>query len=270
VHADRPPEESTVSRLSTERHGATVLLRLDAPARRNALDLATMRELAGQLRAADTDPEVRAIVLTGADPAFCAGLDLEAVAAGELVLEEVEAIDADPWMVLQGLGTPTIAAVNGPAVTGGLELVLCCDLAIASDRARFADTHARVGIHPSGGLTVLLPRYVGLRDALGMSLTGRFVDAEEARTIGLVNAVVAHDQLLPAAMQTAAAIAETDPQILQALLATYRELSGVPLEAALAQERVRGRSLTVDTAAVEARRAGIIERGRRLTSDDAD
>jgi enoyl-CoA hydratase len=259
-----------VSRLSTERHAATVVLRLDAPDRRNALDLATMRDLAGQLRAADADPEVRAIVLTGADPAFCAGLDLESVAAGELVLEEVEALDADPWKVLQELGTPTIAAVNGAAVTGGLELVLCCDLAIASDRARFADTHARVGIHPSGGMTVLLPRYVGLRDALGMSLTGRFVAAEEATAMGLVNAIVPHDALLPAAMQTAAAIAESDPRILQALLATYRELSGVALPEALAEERVRGRALTVDTAAVDARRAGIIERGRRLTSDGPD
>ena len=259
-----------MSRLSTERHDATVLLRLDAPARRNALDLATMRDLASQLRTADADPQVRAIVLTGADPAFCAGLDLEAVASGELVLEEVEALDADPWRVLQELRTPTIAAVNGPAVTGGLELVLCCDLAIASEPARFADTHARVGIHPSGGLTVLLPRYVGLREALGMSLTGRFVGAEEARTIGLVNAVVPHDLLLPAALQAAAAIAETDPRIVVALLHTYRELSGVPLPDALAAERVRGRSLTVDTDAVEARRAGVIERGRRLTGDEGD
>jgi enoyl-CoA hydratase/carnithine racemase len=105
-----------------------------------------------------------------------------------------------------------------------------------------------------------------------MSLTGRFVGAEEARTIGLVNAVVPHDTLLPAALQTAAAIAETDPRILQALLGTYRELSGVPLPDALARERVRGRSLAVDTAAVEARRAGIIERGRRLTDggDEGD
>jgi enoyl-CoA hydratase len=208
-----------VSRLSTERHDATVVLRLDAPARRNALDLATMRDLAGQLRAADADPEVRAIVLTGADPAFCAGLDLEAVAAGELVLEEVEALDADPWKVLQELGTPTIAAVNGPAVTGGLELVLCCDLAIASDQARFADTHARVGIHPSGGLTVLLPalRRPARRPRhepdrpLRRRRGGPHDRARQRRR--------PHDALLPAAMQTAAAIAETDPRILQALLA---------------------------------------------------
>jgi enoyl-CoA hydratase len=252
-----------VSRLTTEQHDEVLLLRLDAPDRRNALDLDTMRALVTALRAAEEDG-TRAIVLTGADPAFCAGLDLEAVGSGELVLEEVEGIDADPWKVLQELSVPTIAAVNGAAVTGGLELVLCCDLAIASERARFADTHARVGIHPSGGLSVLLPRYVGLRDALGMSLTGRFVDAAEARAIGLVNAVVEHDELLRTALALAQGITELDPVIARELLATYRELSGVPLTDALERERVKGRGLTVDAAAVESRRQAVIERGKRL------
>ncbi|MFA9431682.1 enoyl-CoA hydratase [Egicoccus sp. AB-alg2] len=253
-----------MSRLTTvpPRDGVAVLT-LDAPDRRNALDLATMQDLVAQLRAADEDDEVRAIVLTGADPAFCAGLDLEAVGSGDLVLEEVEDRDADPWKTLQELRTPTIAAVNGAAVTGGLELVLCCDLAVASDRARFADTHARVGIHPSGGLSVLLPRYVGLRDAMGMSLTGRFVAADEARAMGLVNAVVDHEELLRTALSIGTAIGETDPRITAALLHTYRELSGVPLADALERERIRGRSLVVDADAVAERRAAVIERGRR-------
>jgi enoyl-CoA hydratase len=252
-----------VSRLTSERRGDVLLLTLDAPDRRNALDLATMQALVVALREAD-EGDTRAIVLTGSDPAFCAGLDLEAVGSGELVLEEVEGIDADPWKVLQELTTPTIAAVNGAAVTGGLELVLCCDLAIASDRARFADTHARVGIHPSGGLSVLLPRYVGLRDALGMSLTGRFVGAEEARAMGLVNAVVEHDELLRNALATAEAITECDPVITRELLGTYHELSGVPLREAFQRERDKGRALVVDAEAVEARRAGVIERGKKL------
>jgi enoyl-CoA hydratase len=243
------------------RNGVQVLM-LDAADRRNALDLTTMQDLVAQLEATDADESVRAIVLTGADPAFCAGLDLEAVGSGELVLEEVEAQAADPWKTLQELGTPTIAAVNGAAVTGGLELVLCCDLAIASDRARFADTHARVGIHPSGGLSVLLPRFVGLRDAIGMSLTGRFVAADEARAMGLVNAVVEHDELLRTAIAIGESIAETDPVVTAALLQTYRELSGVALADALERERERGRGLAVDADAVAARRAAVIERGR--------
>jgi enoyl-CoA hydratase len=254
-------------RLAVDHSGTYVTLRLDAPQRRNALDLETMVALVAALRAADDDPAVRAVVLTGSDPAFCAGLDLAEIAGGRLDLAEVARLDADPWRALQQLTTPTIAAVNGPAVTGGLELVLCCDLAIASDQARFADTHARVGIHPSGGLTVLLPRYIGLRQAFGMSLTGRFVDAHEAAAMGLVNTVVRHDQLEGATEEIVAAIVGTDPVVLSELLTTYRLLSGVPLEEALHTERERGRGRVVDPAAVEARRQAVIERGRQLKGD---
>jgi len=254
-------------RLVVDRSGDHVTLRLEAPQRRNALDLETMAALVAALRAADDDAAVRAIVLTGTDPAFCAGLDLAEIASGRLDLTEVARLDADPWRVLQELATPTIAAVNGPAVTGGLELVLCCDLAIASEQARFADTHARVGIHPSGGLSVLLPRYVGLRQALGMSLTGRFVDADEAAAMGLVNAAVPHERLEEATEQVVAAIVGTDPIVLGELLATYRLLSGVPLQEALHTERERGRGLVVDPGAVEARRQAVIERGRQLKGE---
>jgi len=254
-------------RLVIDRSEHHVTLRLDAPQRRNALDLETMAALVAALRAADDDPAVRAVVLTGTDPAFCAGLDLAEIAGGRLDLAEVTRLDADPWRTLQELTTPTIAVVNGAAVTGGLELVLCCDLAIASERARFADTHARVGIHPSGGMSVLLPRYVGLRQALGMSLTGRFVDAGEAVAMGLVNTVVPHEQVSDATEQVMAALISSDPVIVSELLATYRLLSGVPLEEALHAERERGRDLLVDPAAVEARRQAVIERGRELQGD---
>lgn len=254
-------------RLTVERRQDHVTLRLDAPERRNALDLDTMAALSAELRAADADPAVRVIVLTGTDPAFCAGLDLAEVAGGRLDLTEVARLDADPWLVLHGLTTPSVAAVNGPAVTGGLELVLACDLSLASQQARFADTHARVGIHPSGGLSVLLPRYVGLRQALGMSLTGRFVDADEAAAMGLVNAVVPHDQLAAATDQVVEAITGTDPLVVGALLTTYRLLSGVPLEEALGLERDRGRGLVVDPGTVEARRQAVIDRGRRLKGE---
>lgn len=240
------------------------LLTLHRPERRNALDLATMEALVAAFRELDADDDVRAIVLTGADPVFCAGLDLAEVGAGIIDLEAIGARGDDPWVVLQQVTTPTIAAVNGAAVTGGLELVLCCDLAVASERARFADTHGRVGIHPSGGLTVLLPRYVGRRAALGMSLTGRFVEAEEARTLGLVNAVVPHDQVVAAAVETAVAVTEADQRILGAITATYRALDGVPLEEALRTERDRAFEVRVDADAVEARRAGIVARGSGL------
>lgn len=253
-----------MSRLTTERHGQTTVLRLDAPDRRNALDLPTMQALVEELRVADDDDATRAIVLTGADPAFCAGLDLGAISAGELELELVEELDADPWKALQDLSTPTIAAVNGPAVTGGMELVLCCDLAVASERAALADTHARVGIVPSGGMTVLLPRYIGRRRALELSLTGRFVTAGEAHAMGLVNAVVPHDDLLATALDTAEAISSTDPAALTRIMANYRALDGMPLATALTEERALGRAAAVDAEVVAARRREVIERGRRL------
>jgi enoyl-CoA hydratase len=251
--------------ITTETHDAVLLVRIDAPERRNALDLERLTSLAHTLRDADVDPAVKAVVLTGADPAFSAGLDLKAVGSGELDLAAVQADgDGDPWRVLQEMTTPTVAAVNGPAVTGGLELVLCCDLAIASEQAALADTHARVGIHPSGGLTVLLPRYVGVRDALGMSLTGRFVGAEEARTMGLVNAVVPHGQLIEEALGWARAATEADPVVLARILETYRELESLPRSAAHAREREIGTAMAVDATAVEQRRAAVIERGRGL------
>jgi enoyl-CoA hydratase len=243
------------------------VLTLHRPDRRNALDLATIEALVAALRELDADEDVRAIVLTGSDPVFCAGLDLAEVGSGVIDLAAIGERGDDPWVVLQQLSTPTIAAVNGAAVTGGLELVLDCDLAIASDQARFADTHGRVGIHPSGGLTVLLPRFVGRRNALGMSLTGRFVGAEEAATMGLVNAVVPHEALLGAAVETASAIAEADERVLAAILATYRAVDGLQLDEALATERERAFHVQVDAAAVEERRAAIISRGSGLTKD---
>ncbi len=240
---------------------------LDRPERRNALDLATIEVLVATLRELDADEDVRAIVLTGADPAFSAGLDLGEVGSGVIDLAAIGERGDDPWVVLQQVTTPTVAAVNGAAVTGGLELVLCCDLAIASDQARFADTHGRVGIHPSGGLTVLLPRYVGRRNALGMSLTGRFVAADEAHAMGLVNAVVPHEQLVDTAVANAVAIAEADARVLGAIVATYAAVDGLQLDEALATERERAFDVRVDAAAVEERRAGIIARGRDLSGD---
>lgn len=240
------------------------LVTLHRPDRRNALDLATIERLVATLRELDADGEVRAIVLTGSDPGFCAGLDLAEVGSGAIDLAAIGDRGDDPWVALQQVTTPTIAAVNGPAVTGGLELVLGCDLAIASERARFADTHARVGIHPSGGLTVLLPRAVGRTNALSMSLTGRFVDADEARAMGLVGAVVPHGQLLDAAVDAGVAIAEADQDVLPVIAATYRAVDGLPLAEALATERERAFAVRVDAAAVDARREQVIARGRGL------
>ena len=132
----------------------------------------------------------RCIVVTGADPAFCAGLDLRNLGTDQLSdLPQFNEVAADS-------AVPTIAAVNGPAVTGGFELALACDFIVASERAAFADTHLRVGVYP-GPVLVDLPRRVGMAWAREISMTGNFVDAATALRIGIANHVVAHDDLLP-------------------------------------------------------------------------
>jgi enoyl-CoA hydratase len=223
------------------------------------------------VRECDERDDVRAIILTGADPAFCAGLDLKELGAGRLNAEVApsEAVEGRPgrWRgPFPPTRVPVIGAINGVAVTGGLELALACDLLIASEHARFADTHARVGIMPGWGLSVLLPQAVGLRRAKQMSVTGNYVDAPTALAWGLVNDVVAHDELLPTCRQLAADIASNDPDAVARLLQTYREGSELTVGEAWALEGEVARSWrpggAVDPAEVERRRRQVMERGR--------
>ena len=143
--------------------------------------------------AADANDDVDVIVLTGSDPAFCAGLDLRELGSSGDNLAGGPSSDklwGTPW---PDISKPIIGAVNGAAVTGGFEIALNCDFLVASENAKFGDTHARVGLMPGWGLSVLLPQAIGVRRAREMSLTGNFMDAHEALAFGLVNRVVAHD-----------------------------------------------------------------------------
>ena len=140
---------------------ASPTVTLDRPDKRNALDGDLLRAIPEALKALDADDDVAVVILTGSDPAFCAGLDLGALAAGGLGFRP-ELGQRGPFPIMS---TPIIGAINGPAVTGGFELALDCDLLIASERARFADTHARVGVMPDWGLSVLLPQAIGVRRA---------------------------------------------------------------------------------------------------------
>jgi len=207
---------------------------LNRPEARNALSRELLRALYGAVRECEQRDDVRVVILTGADPAFCAGLDMKELASSDALLRPAvpdrQAASGEPAgesasSPLRGpfpsRCKPLIGAVNGAAVTGGLELALACDFLIASERARFADTHARVGVQPNWGLSVLLPEAIGLRRAREMSATGNFVDAQTALEWGLVNHVVAHDELLGSAQATAADIAGNDPAGVERLLATY-------------------------------------------------
>ncbi len=258
--------------LTVERHGAVEVVILDRPQARNALTGAMIARLAEVMTSADGDPEVRVVVLTGRDPAFCAGLDLTDLA--RTYNEVADAPGGEPSastgapLIQRGLmpavSTPIIGAVNGPAVTGGLELALGCDFLVASDRASFADTHARVGVMPAGGMTLRLPQLIGIDRARRMSLTGNFVDADTACAWGLVTEVVPHDELLTRSLALANSIAECNPAAVTELRAMYESLAhrGDPDsyrdEARWSRRWMKER---FDPAALQATRASIIERG---------
>ncbi|HVT76137.1 MAG TPA: enoyl-CoA hydratase [Acidimicrobiales bacterium] len=255
--------------LLAEVRDRTALLTLNRPAARNALSSELLRALPEAIVAADANDDVDVIVLTGADPAFCAGLDLRELGSSGSNLAGGATREQEwttPW---PAVSKPVIGAVNGPAVTGGFEIALNCDFLIASERAKFGDTHARVGLLPGWGLSVLLPEAVGIRRAREMSLTGNFMDAHEALQFGLVNRVVAHDDLLPVTLSIAADIAGNDQRSVRALLAEYAQITGsiyddgLRIEARNAAEW-NSRRGGFDPAEVEKRRAAIIERGRKM------
>jgi enoyl-CoA hydratase len=229
------------------------------PEVRNALNTELRSAVPRVLRELDADPDVRVMILTGADPAFCAGLDLNELGTSGLA--------ADPDATRLPFGSlikPLVGAVNGVAVTGGFELALGCDFLIASDRARFADTHARVGVMPGWGLTVLLPQAIGIRRARQMSFTGDYVDAATALAWGLVNEVVPHESLLDRAREVAADMAGVPPAGLAAIKAAYRAASAPIDEPALAAEARYSRDWarsSFDPATLAANREAIRARG---------
>ena len=213
-------------------HAGVATITLDRPEARNALNTAMVTEIDAALTAAEQDPDVAAIVLTGADPAFCAGLDIrEFNATGRPPAGANELIHRAPVVA-----KPTIGAVNGPVMTGGLELALGLDILIASERAAFADTHAKVGILPGGGMTARLPRAVGQRLALEMSFAGRVLGAAEALQHGLVTHLVPHDQLLAKAQEIGEAIASRNAAVVRELKRLYRVSLDATLSEGLAHE----------------------------------
>jgi enoyl-CoA hydratase len=243
---------------------------LHRPDARNALSRELLDALPAAFVECDTRDDVDVVVLTGTDPAFCAGLDLRGLGSGDVTTGGALDIDDITREPLPAMTKPVIAAVNGAAVTGGLELALACDFIVASERARFADTHARVGVQPGWGLTVRLPQAVGQRRAREMSLTGNFVDAPTALAWGLVNHVVAHDELLPFTWALAADIASSDRVAIPFLLATYQEQTAAVSSGARSLETRRSREWAKNGGGsaeeVARRRAAVVDRGRTQTT----
>jgi len=204
-----------------ERDEGVATVTLNRPQVKNAMSHALIKELekAFDKLAGDSGVEVMIINVAG-DDAFSAGLDLkempqaEGLDAGAFMEEMIRTI-RDPINALRRFDRPVIGAINGVAITGGLELALNCDILLASENARFADTHTKVGVPPGWGMSQLLPRAVGIRKAKEMSFTGRFVSAQEAHQWGLVNQVFPLPELMTAARQMAAEIRTRIPQMVK-------------------------------------------------------
>lgn len=240
---------------------------LNRPEAMNALNRALRQRLAEVMRAVDADPDVRAVILTGAgERAFTAGLDLKELGSEAGALGSANATDPadNPVKAIELCRKPVIGAVNGVAITGGFEVALACDVLIASTNARFADTHARVGIVPGWGLSQKLSRMIGISRAKELAFTGNFLDAQTALAWGLVNHVTAPGELLPLARRLADDMAGIDPSF----LAAYKRLiddgyaasfaEGLALEA----ERSSAANRAVSPEQVEARRTAVQQRGR--------
>lgn len=245
------------------------MVTLHRPESRNALNNALRSALVEAMRRMEDDDDVDVVVLTGSDPAFCAGLDLKELGSGDRVEFSLsgDVGSRGPW---PNITKPVIGAINGVAVTGGFELALNCDFLIASELARFADTHSRVGVMPGWGLTVLLPQAVGVRKAREMSLTGNYLSASEALIFGLVNHVVPHDELIPFTRQIAADIIGNDQPGVRQMLKTYAGTSGATVDEAWKIEAQMARewlSRAIDPAEIERRREAIMSRGRQQISE---
>jgi enoyl-CoA hydratase len=239
-------------------HGPVCVLTLNRPEARNALNRNLIRALYAALKAADADDSVLAVVITGADPAFCAGIDLkEAARDGLKYFDEFKTQSC--ITAVAEMRTPIIGAVNGAVFTGGLELALGCDFLVASERAVFADTHARVGILPGGGMTARLPQVVGGAMARRLSMTGEVIDAARAERIGLVTEVVPHERVVHRAVELAAQIAQVPGPTMLGLKDIYVRGSSTVVDPALAAEDDIAGSQEHDLAGLEQRRLDVIK-----------
>jgi enoyl-CoA hydratase len=237
-----------VDEVRSERVGTTTVVTIDRQARRNAIDGPTADALVAALDAFEADDGARVMVLTGAGEAFCAGADLTAI---ETLSPRLLAGEGPLGFTRRVPAKPVIAAVDGWAVAGGLELAVWCDLRIASPRARFGCLERRFGVPLVDGGTWRLPRIVGLGRALDLILTGRLVSAEEAVAIGLATEVA--DDPMARALQLAEQIAGFPQPTMLSDRASVYDGYGLAREEALAVEAQYGQAVLADAVAGAAR-----------------
>ncbi len=250
--------------LQIDQSESILTITLNRPSKMNALNLAMREQLQKAIESAEQNDDVGVVILTGAGRAFCAGLDLKEL-SGEVASEASIEGSVTAGSLTDTIGAmkkPLIGAINGAAVTGGFELALACDLLIASTEARFADTHARIGIMPGWGLSQRLSRVIGIYRAKELSLTGNYLSGEQAERWGLVSRVVAPAELLSTCRGLAKDMLSCDKTTLLSMKRVINEgyardfATGLTIEQAHCREhakRVRPEELAQRREAVQAR-----------------
>ena len=219
--------------------GAKATITLNRPEVLNALDWTTLSELEAALKGIEEDSQIRVVIIAAAGRAFCTGADLSYLKTtrnNPLEMSDFLHLACRVHNLIESLSKPVIAAVNGLALAGGLEMTLACDIVIASETARLGDQHANYGIIPGGGGTQRLPRIIGIRRAKELLLTGKWITATEAERIGLINQVVPPDKLSEAANELADKLASLSPVASRAMKELVNQGIQIDLNAALELE----------------------------------
>ncbi len=253
--------------LLVERQAPIAIVTLNRPDQMNALSAELRLQLGSTFRELEADPEIRAIVLTGAGRAFCAGMDLKEIGAGGDGVTGFDLSVAGQTEMrggIAGFSGPIIAAVNGAAATAGFELALACDLIFVARGAKFLDTHARIGMVPGWGLSQRLPRLIGLARAKEVSLSGNAVTAERACEWGLANRICEPEELIDEARALAKEMCSSVPEVMEEVKKLIDEGYSMPLDEAMEYElRVATESSKrISSAEIGKRRDSVMARGR--------
>ncbi len=254
--------------LKVEKSDGIAVLTLNRPEAMNALSRELREAIARAFSDLQADDDTRVVILTGAGRAFCAGMDLKEAASSSSD-EAAFSGEADVQGAIRDFDGPVIGAINGHAVTAGFELALACDILIASTEAKFADTHARVGMLPGWGLSQRLPRLIGIQRAKELSFTGNYIMAEQAEAWGLVNRVVPPDKLVPTCRALAADIASCDAAVVAQIKQLIDEGYGMTFAEGMAYESKRAidYARTITAGNIAERRGNVQERGRQQDSN---
>lgn len=247
---------------TTEPDDGVVVVTLDDPGRRNAITAPMVDEVLEVVDRLEADPAARALVVTGAPPAFCAGADLGHLGASRRdgLLHVYEA-----FLRVARSSLPTVAAVNGPAVGAGMNLALACDVRLAGRSARFDTRFLQLGIHPGGGHTWMLQRAVGPQAARAMVLFGEVLDGPAAADAGLVWRCVPDDELLPTAVALAGRAAAVPPELAARAKATMDDVLALDDRGDAVERELETQLWSMDTPEFAERLAAT---RRRITKED--